>query len=67
MNKKRVNNALIENSNGVIKLLTKAANGYTNWNRFRNRCMLILEKDIEFEIDKKDGNVKMVEKKKPGN
>lgn len=65
--KKRVNNALIENSNGVIKLLTKAANGYTNWNRFRNRCMLILEKDIEFEIDKKDGDVKMVEKKKPGN
>ncbi len=63
---KRVNNALIENSNGVIKLLTKAANGYTNWNRFRNRCMLILEKDIEFEIDKRDGNVRMVEKKKPG-
>jgi transposase len=65
VDRKRVNNALIENSNGVIKLLTKAANGYTNWPRFRNRCMLILEKDIGFEIDKKDGDVKLVEKKKP--
>ena len=55
--KKRINNALMENRNGVIKLITKAANGYTNWERFRNRCMLVLEKGITFEINKDDGSV----------
>ena len=60
---KRINNALMENRNAIIKLVTKAANGYRNWERFRNRCMLVLEKGIDFEIDKDDGSVKMVEKK----
>ncbi|WP_156524169.1 hypothetical protein [Emergencia timonensis] len=27
---KRINNALIENRNAIIKLVTKAANGYRN-------------------------------------
>ena len=62
---KKINNAKIERANSTIKLITKAANGYTNWNRFRNRAMLILEKGIEFEIDEKDGQVKMVAKKEP--
>ncbi len=47
--------------------VTKAANGYRNWERFRNRCMLVLEKGIDFEIDKDDGSVKMVEKMDPDN
>ena len=64
---KRINNALMENRNAIIKLVTKAANGYRNWERFRNRCMLVLEKGIDFEIDKDDGSVKMVEKKDPDN
>ena len=64
---KRINNALMENRNAIIKLVTKAANGYRNWDRFRNRCMLVLEKGIDFEIDKNDGSVKMVEKKDPDN
>lgn len=50
-----------------IDLVTKAANGYRNWDRFRNRRMLVLEKGIDFEIDKNDGSVKMVEKKDPDN
>lgn len=62
---KKINNAKIERANSTIKSITKAANGYTNWNRFRNRVMLILEKGIEFEIDEKDGQVKMVAKKEP--
>ncbi|WP_295566710.1 transposase [uncultured Holdemanella sp.] len=41
---KRINNALMENRNAIIKLVTKAASGYPNWERFRNRCMMILEK-----------------------
>lgn len=63
--RKRISNALMENRNGVIKLITKAANGYTNWERFRNRCMLVLEKGITFEINKEDGSVRMTEKKEP--
>ena len=65
--RKRINNALIENRNAIIKFVTKTANVYHNWNRFRNRCMLILEKGIDFEIDKDDGSVKMVEKMDPDN
>jgi transposase len=42
----------MENRNAIIKLVTKTANGYRNWDRFRNRCMLILEKGIDFEIDR---------------
>ena len=53
--------------NAIIDLVTKAANGYCNWDRFRNRCMLVLEKGIEFEIDKNNGSVKMVEKMDPDN
>ena len=64
---KRINNALIENRNAIIKFVTKTANVYHNWNRFRNRCMLVLEKGIDFEIDKDDGSVKMVEKMDPDN
>ena len=64
---KRISNALMENRNAIIKLVTKSANGYRNWERFRNRCMLVLEKGIDFEIDKKDGSIKMVAKKEVDN
>ena len=57
----------MENRKAIIKLVTKAANGYRNQERFRNRCMLVLKKGIDFEIDKDDINVKMVEKKDPDN
>lgn len=57
----------MENRNAIIKLVTIVANGYRNWDRFRNRCMLVLEKGIDdFENDKDDGSVKMVKKKGPG-
>ena len=57
----------MKNHNTIIKWITKVANGYRNWERFRNRCMLVLEKGIDFEIDKDDGSVKMVEKMDPDN
>ena len=63
---KRINNALSENCNVIIKLVTKAANGYRNWERFRNRRMLIFKKGIDFEIDKDNGSIKIVEKKELG-
>ncbi|WP_295766719.1 hypothetical protein [uncultured Holdemanella sp.] len=43
---KRINNAFMENRSAIIKLVTKATSGYGNWDRFRNRCMLILEKAL---------------------
>ena len=42
-------NALMQNRNAIIKLVTKATNDYRCWERFRNRCMLVLEKGIDFE------------------
>lgn len=62
---KKITNSLIEQKNSVIKLIKKASNGYGNWERFRNRCLLVLE-NIDFEVDPKDGRVKMVAKKEPG-
>ena len=43
--------------------LSQSAKGYHNWGRFRNRCMLVLEKGIDFEIDKNDESIKIIEKK----
>ena len=57
----------MKNHNAIIKWITKVANGYRNWERFRNRCMLVLEKGIDFEIDKDDRCIKIVEKKDPDN
>ena len=40
----KLNNGLMENRNSIIKTIKKAANGYTNWDRFRNRCLYVLRK-----------------------
>ena len=40
----KLNNGLMENRNSIIKMIKKAANGYTNWERFRNRCLYVLRK-----------------------
>lgn len=61
---KRINNAMIERKNSTIKLIKKGANGYTNWERFRNRCLLVLEQ-IDFAIDPQTKEVIMIEKKEP--
>lgn len=60
---KRVNNALMENRNGILKLITKAANGYKNWDRFRTRAMFVLlPNDIKFGIDGINGSIQLIEK-----
>ena len=38
---KKVNNAIIENRNKIIKCIKNNANGYTNWLRLRNLCSLV--------------------------
>lgn len=47
---KRINNALIENRNKTIKLIKHSSNGYTNWNRFRNRVLYCLNDDVEASL-----------------
>lgn len=41
----KMNNAIIENKNSIIKCVKKNANGFTNWKRFRNRIMYVLNPD----------------------
>lgn len=58
----RVTNAIIENRNAIIKCIKKNANGYSNWERFRNRLMYVLDKDSTYSLnpidfDKKAGNL----------
>lgn len=47
----RMNNAIIENRNSIIKCLKKNACGYTNWDRFRNRVLYVLDKDAHFSLN----------------
>lgn len=43
---KRLSNGPIEGANSRIKTILKSANGYTNFNRLRNRIMYSLNKDV---------------------
>lgn len=40
----RLTSSLIENRNKLIKQIKNNANGYTNWGRFRNRVLYVLNK-----------------------
>jgi len=42
---RHLNTGLLENRNSIIKCIKKNANGYQNWERFRNRCLYVLRKD----------------------
>lgn len=45
LSQRKLNNGLMENRNSILKIIKKNANGYTNWERFRNRCLYVLRKD----------------------
>lgn len=47
---KKINNGIIENRNKSIKLIKHSSNGYTNWQRFRNRVMYSLNSDSTFRL-----------------
>lgn len=47
---RKMNNALIENRNKTIKLLKHSSNGYTNWSRFRNRALFVLNEDASIKV-----------------
>ena len=38
----KLNNGLMECKNGILKQIKGNANGYANWDRFRNRCLYVL-------------------------
>ena len=45
MSAQHLNTGLLENRNSIIKCIKKNSTGYTNWDRFRNRCLYVLRKD----------------------
>ena len=51
---KKVNNAIIENRNKIIKCIKNNANGYTNWSRFRNRVMYVLDPNATFSLEPRE-------------
>lgn len=46
----KMNNAIIENKNSIIKCIKKNSNGFTNWDRFRNRIMYVLNPNETFSL-----------------
>ena len=46
----RLNNGLMENRNGILKCIKKNANGYSNWERFRNRCLYVMREDAIYSL-----------------
>ena len=61
-----MNNGIIENRNKIIKCVKNNANGYTNWKRFRNRLLYVLNKDATFSLNPKPKEKKQNEKKEGG-
>lgn len=51
---KTISNAIIENRNKSIKTIKRNGNGYTNWDRFRNRVMYSLNKSATHRLYRKE-------------
>lgn len=47
---RRLNSSLVENKNRVIQTLKRNANGFTNWKRFCNRVLYVLDPSVTFSI-----------------
>ena len=54
----RVSNGPIEGKNKFLKIILKLANGYSNFSRFRNRAMYVLNKESIASDEKLENNVK---------
>ena len=50
----RISNGPIEGRNSTIKTIKKVSNGITNFTRFRNRIMFVINKDFYFDTNKKE-------------
>ena len=47
ISEKKMNTNISEMKNSMIKTLKKSANGFSNWARFRNRCLYVLRPDAK--------------------
>lgn len=47
----RVHNGIIENRNKIIKCMKHNAYGFTNWHRFRNRMMYVLDPQAGYSLE----------------
>nr|WP_270451525.1 transposase [Amedibacterium intestinale] len=52
---RKINSGIIENRNRTIKCIKHNSNGYTNWKRFRNRVLYVLNKDTTYHLYPKEG------------
>ena len=50
----KMNKALIENRNRIIKCIKNNANGYTNWFRFQNQILYVLCPEATFYLEPKE-------------
>lgn len=50
-NDRRLSNGPVEGANSKIKTIFKSANGYTNFQRLRNRIIYSLNKDVPIRLD----------------
>lgn len=60
---KRISSGPIESKNALIKLIKRNANGYKNFERFRNRCIYTINKNCKYDISRKYTSKKMKTKK----
>lgn len=59
----RISNGIAENRNKIIKVLKANANGYRNWNRFRNRVIYCLNKEKYYLLNP-DKEVLLIQQQK---
>lgn len=59
----RLHNGIIENRNKMIKCMKHNSYGFTNWVRFRNRVMYVLDPKATYSLESRFG-CKAVKKKK---
>ena len=55
---KRLSNGPMEGTNARLKCIIKNANGYRNFNRFRNRCFFSINKNESILGNPKLKNIK---------
>lgn len=56
---KRLSNGIMESRNGIAKKIKNNANGYYNFERYRNRCLYVMNEDAKSNLSKSKNAVKM--------
>lgn len=56
---RRLSNGIMESRNGIAKKIKNNANGYYNFNRYRNRCLYVMNKDAQPSLSKSEKVIRM--------